>query len=75
MPNPGNPIPNGQYAARLEEAKKIVKSINPEVKAKIKEMYPVPSKETVVKQILEPKQGTQKDHYVTGRKDSVRRAK
>ena len=43
------------YAARVTKAKKAVAQMDPKVKAKIKEMYPKVTKESVVNKALSPK--------------------
>jgi hypothetical protein len=46
------------YAKRVTEAKKKVASMDPEVKQKIKEMYPKVTKEAIVKKALSAKKST-----------------
>jgi hypothetical protein len=48
------------YAARITKAKKAVAAASPEVKAKIKEMYPKVTKKAIVDKALSPKKTTPK---------------
>ena len=48
------------YAARITRAKKIVASMDPATKAKIKEMYPAVKKEKIVDKALSPKKAIAK---------------
>ena len=60
------------YAKRVTEAKKKVASMDPEVKQRIKDMYPKVTKEAIVKKALAPKKSTPspaaKKNYVTDKK-------
>ena len=55
----------GAYSNRLEKAKKMVASMDPSLKAKIKDMYPKVTKESIANKALAPKQGSQAGHHVT----------
>jgi UDP-N-acetyl-D-mannosaminuronate dehydrogenase len=46
------------YAARVTKAKKVVAAASPEVKAKLKEMYPKVTKESIANKALSPKKST-----------------
>ena len=48
------------YAARITRAKKIVASMDPATRAKIKEMYPNVSKEAIANKALDTKKATMK---------------
>jgi predicted flavoprotein YhiN len=61
------------YAARITRAKKIVASMDPATKAKIKDMYPKITKEEVAKQALNTKKVDMKKNTAP-RKPTVSRA-
>jgi hypothetical protein len=48
------------YAARVTKAKKIVESMDPATKTKIKDMYPKVTKESIVNKALNPKKAVVK---------------
>jgi len=66
-------MPNGMdpkaYAARVTSAKKKVMQIDPATKAKISEMYPKVTKETIANKALSPKKT--KDQVISDRKKKM----